>query len=152
MLAKAVLPLAVLFILSACGGSTRRTGTLVSGLGASFRVPTGWQIARTDRSVAARQGGQLVEVALFRLARSYDPAKFGLLKRSTDTAAAQLARAAHTTVSASETLTIGGVQARAYRYGRRRIGFVVQGTSEYQLYCAQVGDACDLLFRSFTLD
>ena len=62
-----------------------------------------------------------------------------------------LAKQAKTTVSESETLTIDGIRARAYRYGGRRIAFVVQGTDEYQLYCTQPGAACDLLFRTFAI-
>lgn len=95
-------------------------------------------------------GGQTLQVSRFPLAKPYDPAKFDLLRRSTDTAAAQLAKQAGTTVSARETVSIGGVEGRAYRYGTRRIGFVLQGSLEYQLYCTQVGSACDLLFGSFT--
>jgi hypothetical protein len=151
LLAKAVLPLAVLFILAACGGGTHLRATQVSAVGISFEAPSGWNVVRSAVGVSVQGDGQTVQVSRFRLAKPYDPAKFDLLWRSTDTAAAQLAKQAKTTVSESSTVSIGGVQGRAYRYGDRRIGFVLQGTDEYQLYCTQVGAACDLLFKTFTI-
>lgn len=158
MLAKAVLPLAVLFILvavpsilAACGGSAPAHATRIDALGVSFEAPGGWTVARSARAVSAQGDGQSVQVSRFRLAKSYNPANFDLLRRSTDTAAAQLAKQAGTTLSSSRTLSIGGVAGRDYRYGGRRIGFVLQGSFEYQLYCAKTGSACDLLFSSFTL-
>lgn len=154
MLAKAFLPLAVVFILAACGGSKQGTSqpTIgVRGEGFTFEAPTGWSIARPRGAVVARGPGGLVSVTRFVLRKPYDPNQFGALAQTLDTVAARLAKAAGTSVAKSETTRIAGERVRAYTYGQRRIAFVLAGRAEYQLFCASSGRACDLLFSSFTL-
>ena len=55
MLAKAALPLAALFILSACGGSAKPStvrSAVEHGPGFSFSVPRDWTVRRTGTSVS----------------------------------------------------------------------------------------------------
>jgi hypothetical protein len=154
LLAKAVLPFALLFILSGCGGSSQKsgpTGTGVRGPGFRFEVPAGWTVRRQAGAVTAHHGGQLVSVTRFSLRKPYDPGRFDEVAKTLDSVADRLAKAAGSTLSESETTTVADRKVRAYRYGTRRIGFVLDGRREFQLFCTQTGDACDLLFSSFTL-
>ena len=155
MLAKAVLPLVVLFILSACGGSSRETvaqGVQVRGNGYSFERPRGWGMERPANGAVARHGDELVSVTRFPLRKAYDAALFDEVAKELDRLAGRLADRAGTSLAASETVTVAGRKIRAYRYGDERIGFVLQGTREYQLYCVRAEAACELLFSTFTLD
>lgn len=154
MLAKAVLPFAVLFILSGCGKQAHESGdatTGVRGEGFTFEVPQAWRVTRPRGAVVAKSGSRLVSVTTFPLRTAYDPDRFDAVAKTLDTVAGRLAKAAGTTVSESETTTIAGRKTRAYRYGSKRIAFVLEGAREYQLFCAPAADACDLLFESFTL-
>ena len=155
MLAKAVLPLALLFILSGCGASkqeTRTTSIGVRGDGYVFEAPQGWRISRPQAAVVARAGDSLVSVTHFPLRRAYDQSQFGVATKALDAVAARLAKAAGTSVDKAETVTVSNRKVRSYRYGMRRIGFVLAGRNEYQLFCTQQQSAaCDLLFASFTL-
>ena len=155
MLAKAVLPLVVLFILSACGGSSRETvaqGVQVRGNGYSFDRPRGWGMERPANGAVARHGDELVSVTRFPLRKAYDSAQFDEVAKELDRLAGRLADRAGTSLAASETVTVAGRKIRAYRYGDKRIGFVLEGTREYQLYCVRAEAACELLFSTFTLD
>jgi hypothetical protein len=154
LLAKAVLPLALLFILAACGGSKGKAvtaGSTVRGAGFAFQVPQGFAVTRPHDAVTARNGDDLVSVTRFSLRKPYDAGQFGAVSKTLDGIAARLANAAGTTVSEGETTTVAGRKIRAYRYGGKRIGFVLDGRSEYQLFCTRADAACDLLFSSFTL-
>jgi hypothetical protein len=154
LLARAVFPLAVLFILSACGGAKRQEApptTGVRGEGFTVQVPQGWTVTRPPAGVTARHGAGLVSVSVFPLLKSYDPAKFDAAAKELDGVAARLAKQAGTTLTRSATVTVANRKVRAYDYGARRIGFVLVGKREYQLYCAHAATACDLLFSSFTL-
>ena len=122
------------------------------GHGFTVDVPAGWSVARTADRVVARHGGALVSVTRFPLRQPYDQSQFGAATRSLDAVAARLARAAGTSVGTAETVTVANRKARAYTYGTKRIGFVLVGRDEYQLFCEQPGSAaCGLLFDSFTL-
>jgi hypothetical protein len=154
LLAKAFLPLVLLFILSACGDSTQETvtrGIGVRGDGYSFEIPRGWEVERPHDAVVARHGANLVSVTRFPLRKPYDPAQFDETAKELDHLAAQLAQRAGGSLSSSETVEVSGRPVRAYRYGDERIGFVLEGRREYQLYCMPAAAACDLLFSSFTL-
>ena len=155
MLAKAVLPLALLFILAACGASkeeTRTTSIGVRGEGYVFDAPQGWKVSRPRDAVVARAGDSLVSVTHFPLRRAYDQSQFGVAAKALDAVAARLAKAAGSTIDKAETVTVSNRKVRSYRYGTRRIGFVLAGRNEYQLFCSQQQSAaCDLLFGSFTL-
>ena len=155
MLAKGVLPLALLFILAACGASkeeTRTTSIGVRGDGYVFDAPLGWRVSRSRDSAAARSGAAVVSVTRFPLRKPYSPDQFDAVAKVLDGVADKLAEAAGTTVSGRETTTLGdGRKVRAYRYDGKRIGFVLVGRDEYQLFCAPSGSACDLLFGTFRL-
>ena len=151
---RAVLPLAVLFILSACGGSKQQEthpAVDVRGEGFAVRLPQGWTVTRPPTGVAARHGGGLVSVSVFPLVKTYDPARFAAAAKELDGVAARLAQLAGTTLSRRETVTVGNRKVRAYSYGASRIAFVLVGKREYQLFCERATAACDLLFSSFTL-
>jgi hypothetical protein len=155
LVARAVLPLALLFILSGCGGSKQETRTTSIGIraaGYSFGAPQGWRVSRPRDATVARSGRALVSVTRFPLRKPYSPDQFDAVAKVLDGVADKLAKAAGTTVSERETVTVDGDRkARAYRYDGNRIGFVLAGRDEYQLFCAPAGDACDLLFETFTL-
>ena len=154
MLTRAVLPLAVLFILSACGGSKRQEAPAtvgVRGTGFTVQVPEGWAVTRPSTGVAARHGAGLVSVSVFPLVKAYEPGKFAAAARELDGVAARLARQAGVPLTRRETVTVAHRRIRAYTYGGRRIGFVLVGKREYQLFCRHAAAACDLLFSSFTL-
>jgi hypothetical protein len=123
----------------------------VRGPGFTFQIPEGWHVSTPHNSVVARSGTALVSVTRFPLLKAYDPAKFDAVAKQLDRIAAQLAKQAGGTLDARETITVAGEKIRAYRYGNKRLGFVLEGRREYQLFCAPTGDACDLLFNSFTL-
>jgi hypothetical protein len=159
--ARASLPLALLFILSACGGSTTTTASPaqgVRGTGFTIEAPAGWQVARTTRVVTARRGSALVSVSVFPLVKAYDPAIFDRAARELDGVARRLAERAGGTITESKTTTVDGGKIRAYRFEAKglqtRVGFVLRGKREYQLLCqASSGDpdgACALLFSSFS--
>jgi hypothetical protein len=155
LLAKAVLPLVVVFILSACGGSSRETvaqGVQVRGKGYSFERPRGWEVERPADGIVARHGDELVSVTRFPLRKAYDPAHFDEVAKELDRLAGRLADRSGASLSAGDTVTVAGRKVRAYRYGDKRIGFVLEGTREYQLYCVRVEAACELLFSTFALD
>ncbi|HET8528098.1 MAG TPA: hypothetical protein VFL60_04250 [Gaiellaceae bacterium] len=121
------------------------------GNGFTFEIPHGWQVERPRNAVVARDGGALVSVTRFPLLKPYDPARFDEVTTELDRIAGQLAQKAGSSLSSSDTVTVAGRKVRAYRYGDKRIGFVLEGKREYQLYCVQAAAACDLLFSSFTL-
>jgi hypothetical protein len=129
----------------------------VRGPGYTFSAPGGWTTSRSLRALAARGGGESVSVTSYTLLKPYRPERFEAVTKELDGVAAKLATDAGEKVSKSETLTVAGRRIRAYRFGRTRIGFVLDGRREYQLLCRlpASGDdadgACDLLFKSFAL-
>jgi len=155
LLARAVLPLALLFILAACGGSkqeTRTTSIGIRGDGFTFDAPLGWRVTRPQDGIVARNGDALVSVTHFPLRRPYDQSQFDTAAKALDAVAARLAKAAGHAVERAETVTVANRKARSYVYGTRRIGFVLAGRDEFQLFCTQQQSAaCDLLFNTFTL-
>jgi hypothetical protein len=154
LLARAVLPLAPLFILAGCGGPSSAadtTGQIVRGPGYSFRAPAGWAVTRSERAVTARDGSALVSVTRFPLVKAYDPANFDAVAAELDDVAQRLAQQAGADLSKSETVQIAGRDVRAYSYDASRVAFVLEGKREYQLYCRNAADACDRLFESFAI-
>jgi hypothetical protein len=164
LVVRAVLPAALVFILSACGGpapsravSTHRLG----GPGFTFSAPESWRVAHTQRGVVARSGGYLVSVTRFQLEKAYRPAQFDAATKELDRLASQLAAESGGTVTRRETVTVDGESVRAYRYSGKhaqtRIGFVLRDRSEFQLLCrsppgagADRDGACALLFGTFS--
>lgn len=153
-MAKAFVPLALLFILAACGSSKQKTPQAaieVRGKGYSFEAVAGAAVGRPAGRVVARRAGSVVSVSVFPLRKAYDERQFDAVSKTLDAVAARLAKAAGASVDERETLTLAGRKIRAYRYGGKRIGFVLVGRREYQLFCVHDDAACDLLFRTFTL-
>jgi len=165
LVAKALLPVAVLFILSACGGSGESTGGPTQGVrgeGFTLQAPEDWRVSGAGTGkVTARKGGELVSVTSFPLLKRYDPGKFDAAAKELDGIAAKLAAQAGGDLTEKTTTTVDGQRVRAYRYAagasQIRIGFVLVGKHEYQLLCrlpaggADPDGACALLFDSFTL-
>jgi hypothetical protein len=127
------------------------SGTVVRGEGFVVEVPRGATVGRPRGAVVARDSGDLVSVTRFSLRKPYDPGQFAAVAKTLDSVADRLAKATGTTVDKAETVTVSGRKTRAYEYGGRRIAFVLDGQSEYQLFCTHTGTACDLLFSSFQL-
>lgn len=121
------------------------------GDGYAFEALPGWRVSRPPDGVVARSGEALVSVTRFPLRQAYDESQFDTVAKTLDGVAAKLAKAAGTTIATAETVTVADRKVRAYTYGSSRIGFVLAGRNEYQLFCAPAGAACDLLFDSFTL-
>jgi hypothetical protein len=164
LLAKAVLPVAALFILSACGGSPKPDRALTQGMrgpGFVVQVPQSWHVTRPANGVVARKGGFRVSVTTFPLQKTYEPGMFDAVAKELDGVAAKLAAQAGGKVTERVTTTVDGRKIRAYRYTggptETRIGFVLEGKREYQLLCemptgaSDPDGACTLLFDSFTL-
>jgi hypothetical protein len=165
LLARAVVPLALLFILSACGGSTApppaSTAKVVTGAGFRFSVPDGWKVVRSDAAVTARNGDALVSVTTYKLLKPYNPSMFGRVSDELDRSVANLAKQAKGTLVEKKTIKVGGRKIREYRYVARgfasRLGFVFERKTEWQLLCrarAEEPDpdgACALLFDSFSV-
>jgi hypothetical protein len=154
LLARRVLPLALLFILAACGGAKQGEAPAtvgVHGPGFTFEVPEGWTVTTPSNGAVARHGRAVVSVTRFPLLKPYDPAEFDAVTKELDVIATRLAHQAGQVSAAGQTTTVAGRKVRSYRYGNRRLGFVLEGKREYQLFCAPAGGACDLLYSSFTL-
>jgi hypothetical protein len=124
---------------------------VVRGQGFSFSAPAGWSTSRTPRSVTVQGGGSRVSVTTYTLQKPYRPGLFAAAAKELDGVAAKLAAAAGMAVTERQTVDVAGEKIRAYRFGTMRIGFVLVGKREYQLLCENPGDACALLFRSFTV-
>lgn len=161
-MARAFLPFAVLFILSACGGSPQRealSSRVVHGPGFSFSVPLGWNTRRTERALVARKGQATVSATTFPLLKPYDPAKFARAAKELDGVAAKLAAQSGGTVTNRTTTTVDDRKIRAYELStsalRLKIGFVLVAQREFQLLCQtpksenDPDGACALLFDSF---
>jgi hypothetical protein len=156
--ARKLAPLVLAFALAGCGGSAgpkQAAGKRVAAAGFSFEAPAGWPVTRTPASVAAKQGAAIVSVTTFRLARRFRPALWPQVVTELDRVAQQLAARVHGKVRSAVTRTIARRRARVYEIVRagedERIGFVLNGRREYQLYCRGAGAACDTLLASFTL-
>jgi hypothetical protein len=141
----------------------------VRGPGFRFEAPAAWSATTIRSEAVARRdaaGSTLISATSFTLLKEYSPKFFARAAKELDRVAATLASQAHGTLIESTTVTVDGVQIRAYRLRVRpksgpsydeRIGFVLQGKREYQLLCrAPVGagdpdGACALLYSSFTM-
>ena len=124
---------------------------MIRAPGFTFSVPAGWKTSRTLRTVTVRSGKSLISVTTYTLLKPYRPALFTAAATELDGLAAKLAAAAVTAVTEKQTVDVAGEKIRAYRFGATRIGFVLVGKREYQLLCENPGDACTLLFKSFTV-
>ncbi len=159
--------LAGVLLAAGCGGSKGEPPPkIVRGTGFTFEVIATWQVARSGRQVQAVEGGKslaLVAVSRFPLIRRYRPGRFERVTKELDAAARGIAQQQGGVLSTSDTIELGGEQARRYDVayetrGRRlveRIGFVLRGKTEYLLLCRYPRngdtDPCDQLFSSFRL-
>jgi hypothetical protein len=140
----------------------------VSGDGYSAVVPAGWRVDRPPRTVTASNpdGPEAVSIAVFTLARRFDPTRWTEAVAELNDVAARVAERIASTarVSSSRDGVVGGRRARLYEIEYRRAGepmldlvvFLLVGRREYQLTCRirvdepAVGtDACALLRDSF---
>jgi hypothetical protein len=140
-----LVPLALLSILAACGGSGKHAGParVVVGRGYTYSAP-------------ASSSAATVSVSVFRLRKHYVSAQFAAAAAELDRVAAKLVADSHGKLTESVTATIAGRRARAYRYSTSkselRIAFVLAGLHEYELFCRDASDsACALLFSTFSL-
>jgi hypothetical protein len=162
VLARGLIPLTVLFILAACGGTARHTAEatrIVHGPGFTLAAPASWRLSTSATAVVARRGSALVSATRFVLVKPYRPALFARAAVELDRVAAGLATQSHGKLTERTTTTVDGRRIRAYRFAtpsyESRLGFLLEGRREYELYCqARSGDpdgACALLFSSFSV-
>jgi hypothetical protein len=145
--------------LSGCGGSGDgdASSQVVAGAGYRFAAPGDWEVRADGRTREASAGDQAVSVTRFRLARPYRPALWPAVVQELDGVATRLAEGLGATVAERRTTRIAGRRGRLYRLdgaddGTTRIGFVLDGRTEYQLLCrGEAGSACARLFTSFRL-
>ena len=168
----AVLALAALLAVAVagCGGSAKQpapvapTTQKVAGSGYSYTAPLGWKISTRPRGInATGPGSQLLAVAVYPLVKRFDPAKFAAAALELDKVAAQLATDRKGKVTASETITVAGIEVRSYRIEytldsdlvQQQVTFVLRGATEWLLVCRRAAadpDApCAALLSSFTL-
>ena len=121
------------------------------GPGFTFEAPQGWRVVRRADGAVVRRGKALVSVSRFPLLKTYDPAEFAAVTKELDSLATRLAHGVGAKRATGQTTNVAGRKVRSYRYGDRRLGFVLEGKREYQLFCRPVSAACDLLYASFTL-
>ena len=112
---------------------------------------------------ATGPGSQLLAVAVYPLVKPFDPAKFAAAALELDKVAAQLATDRKGKVTASETITVAGIEVRSYRIEytldsdivQQQVTFVLRGATEWLLVCRRAAadpDApCAALLSSFTL-
>jgi hypothetical protein len=124
---------------------------VIRGPGFSFSAPAAWHTSRTLRAVAVQSGRSRISVTTYRLQKPYSPALFAAAAKELDGVAAKLAAAAGTPLTRKQTVDVAGEKIRAYGFGTTRIGFVLFSRQEYQLLCEDAGNACTLLFKSFTV-
>jgi len=153
-----LVPLALLSILAACGGSGKHAGPerIVAGPGYTFAAPAGWRLSRARASISASGDDAAVSVAVFALRKPYVPAQFDRAVAELDGVAEQLVSGSHGKLTESATITLSGRKARAYRYTtsayRARVAFLLAGRREYELFCRDAeSPACTQLFASFML-
>jgi hypothetical protein len=156
----ALLLLVLLPILAGCGGnghSNASTGQAVTGPGFRFTAPDGWKVTRSANGAAAADGGRLVEVSTFPLARAYTPDLFAAVEKELKARMDTLARERGGTVAPGKPVTVGGIRSHSYRVESDGMVddyvFVLRGKREYQLLCRRKSsdsdDPCTLLVTSF---
>ena len=148
----------VLAALAGCGGDESGPGVqTISGAGYSFQAPGDWEVLRSGRTAAARDGEEVISVTLFPLDRPYRPSLWPQVRRELDRVTGRLARKLGASVDERRDGSVGGRTARLYRLshagdGTQRIAFVLVGKREYQLLCrGEDRGACDGLLASFRL-
>src|SRR3954465_12794290 len=132
LVARAGLPLAVLFILAGCGGSTQPepvSARAVSGPGFPVSGPDGWAVRKSGKSLVATKGNGLVSVTRFPLVKPYAPSKFQAAAKEPEGVAAPPAHQNGGKITKGETTRVAGRRIRAYTIESNgtsmRIGFVL---------------------------
>lgn len=154
-LALVLLVLALVAFVAGCGGSahTATKSRLVGGDGFVFRAPVDWKVRRSARTVQSKSGDALVSVTIFALPRPFRPPLWSKAVEELDRVARQLAKREQAKLTSSETTRIAGRPARVYELDhagvQERLGFVLLGRREYELFCRGAGADCDMLFSSF---
>jgi hypothetical protein len=148
--------------LAGCGDGGSASGKRVRGGGYSFVAPSGWDVRRTPRRIAARSGSQLLSVELFPLVRAYDPLLFPKVKLELDRLAVDIADHAGGRVTEKKTTEVAGRRVRTYEITlpqndvTERITFVLKGKREYQLLCrfkrGEDDSPCEQLLATFALE
>jgi hypothetical protein len=165
LLAKVIFPVALLFILAGCGGSSgneQADTKTVPGAGFTFETPAAWTVGHGRNAVTSRNGGgALVSVTAYPLLKPYDPALFDQVAAELDRTVGKIASGAKGSVVERKTTEVADRKIRAYRFVANgfasRLGFVFEGKREWQLLCrARAEDddpdgACKLLFDSFSV-
>jgi hypothetical protein len=150
-----------LLAVAGCGGGAHGSPTSKVASAPDLRVrfttlPT-WRVQAGARRLTATDGTGLVWVQAFPLAAPYRPALFAEAVPQLDARVQQIAQQEQARVTSSETVTLTGRRGRSYTLERsghpsERIGFVLIGRREYELYCrlanAGAKQACDELFTS----
>jgi hypothetical protein len=134
---------------------------VLTGPGYRFSVPDGWTPERGGTAVTARNGSAFVSVTTYKLLKPYDPTLFDRVAKELDRSVGKLADQAKGSVVERKTSDVGGRKIREYRYVAKgfatRLGFVFDGTREWQLLCRaraeddDPGGACKLLFQTFSV-
>jgi hypothetical protein len=143
-------------ILAGCGGSAapKQQWRVVELRSFRFQVPKGWKATVGKDRYSARHGADFVDAESFPLARVYRPALFDKVEVELGARMAQVAKQTGGTVSASRTVTPGGIRSHAYdvKVGKRidTYTFVLRGKRELQLLCSADAAVCDHLISSFT--
>lgn len=152
-------------LVSGCGGGGRAAPTTttvaarIDGAGFRFEAPAGWEVKRTQRSVSAASGPDLVSVTVFPLARPYRPELRKQVAAELDRRIADLAGALRGELRSVGTARIAGRPARVYEIGVgdrvQRLLFIFKRRLEFQLLCRYgEGDGtepCDRLAATFRL-
>jgi hypothetical protein len=154
-------PLLAGAILAGCGGSgaAKPSTQSLSGSGFRFEAPAGWHVVRAKGRVTASQDSELIQVASFPLLKPYSKALFARVAKELTARMRQIAQQTGGTVSASSTVTAGGIRAHSYdvKAGANidEYTFVLRGMREFQLLCrrgsSSSDDACKQLITSFAV-
>jgi hypothetical protein len=114
-------------------------------------------VTRTQNGVTAADGGRLVEVSTFPLARPYSNDLFAAVEKELKARMDTLAQESGGTVSPGKPVTVAGIRSHSYRVESDGMAddyvFVLRGKREFQLLCRRKSsdsdDPCTLLVTSF---
>ena len=129
----------------------------MTGSGFRFTAPDGWKVTRTQNGVTAADGGRLVEVSTFPLARAYTTSLFSAVAKELNARMDTLAHEGGGTVAPTKPVIVAGIRSHGYRVETAGMVdeyvFVLRGKREFQLLCrrksSDADDHCRLLLTSF---
>ncbi|HVU77126.1 MAG TPA: hypothetical protein VHC67_06060 [Gaiellaceae bacterium] len=118
-----------------------------------FEVPPDWKPDAAKGRYVVRQGSDFVQAQSFPLVRPYTDALFAKVEPELALRMGAVAKQTGGTVSASRTVSPGGIRSHAYdlKIGDRTdvYTFVLRGRHELQLICSADPGVCDHLISSF---